>query len=450
MNQQNSWISKAIFYHIYPLGLCEAPTCGEGWGQPVERLNKIHGWIPTIKDLGCNALYLGPLFESSTHGYDTADYYHVDKRLGTNQTLKVLSQELHQNGMKLVLDGVFNHVGRDFWAFRDLLANGESSRFKDWFSGVDFNKHSPFGDNFSYDCWSGYYSLVKLNLRNEEVKNHIFGAVEMWINDFGIDGLRLDVAEVMDKNFLAELADFCRKKKPDFWLMGEMIHGDYNQLANDQMLDSTTNYEAYKGLYSSHNDANYYEIAYTFNRQFGEHGVYKHLQLYNFADNHDVSRVASVLRNEAHLFPLHALLYGMPGIPSVYYGSERAVRGKKGKDDAVLRPSLEVLLSHLHPPIYHYIQKLAAIRQTSLALQVGKYKELHLSHQQFVFLRFTDSSFAVVAVNAAETSVALKISLDLPDGMILKDGLDSSKAITVNQRSINIEIPAFGASIFTN
>lgn len=450
MNNQSYWVSKAIFYHSYPLGLCDAPTCSEAWGQPVERLNKIYDWIPTIKDLGCNALYLGPVFESSTHGYDTADYYHVDKRLGTNQTLKNLSQELHKNGIKLVLDGVFNHVGRDFWAFRDLLANQESSRFRDWFSGIDFNKRSPFGDNFSYDCWSGYYSLVKLNLRNEEVKSHIFGAIEMWINDFGIDGLRLDVAEVMDRNFLAELADFCRKKKPDFWLMGEMIHGNYNQLANERMLDSTTNYEAYKGLYSSHNDANYFEIAYTFNRQFGEYGVYKDLQLYNFADNHDVSRVASNLQNEAHLFPLHALLYGMPGIPSIYYGSERGIRGKKVKDDTVLRPSLEVLPSHLNHPIYHYIQKLAAARQRSLALQVGKYKELYLSHQQFVFLRFTESSFAVVAVNSSATNVSVKISLNLPDKMMLKDSLDSSNVIVINQHFVTIEIPAFGACVFTN
>lgn len=449
MNHQNHWISKSIFYHIYPLGLCDAPLKAEAWKQPVERLNKIYDWIPTIKDLGCNALYLGPVFESSTHGYDTADYYHLDKRLGTNQTLKNLSQELRKKGIKLVLDGVFNHVGRDFWAFRDLLANQESSRFRDWFSGIDFNKRSPFGDNFSYDCWGGYYSLVKLNLRNEEVKSHIFGAIEMWINDFGIDGLRLDVAEVMDKDFLTELASFCRKKKPDFWLMGEMIHGNYNQLANERMLDSTTNYEAYKGLYSSHNDANYFEIAYTFNRQFGEYGVYKDLQLYNFADNHDVSRVASSLQNEAHLFPLHALLYGMPGIPSIYYGSERGLRGTKGKDDIVLRPSLEVLPSHLNHPIYHYIQKLAAARQRSLALQVGKYKELYLSHQQFVFLRFTESSIVIVAVNSSATNASIKISLNLPDKMILKDSLDSSNVIIVNQHSVTIAIPAFGACIFT-
>jgi glycosidase len=401
-----------------------------------------------MTSLGCNTLYLGPVFESSSHGYDTADYYNVDKRLGTNQTLKNLSFHLRKNDIKLVLDGVFNHVGRDFWAFKDVLSNGESSRFKDWFSGINFNKRSSYGDNFSYDCWSGHYDLVKLNLKNEEVKSHIFGAVAMWMDEFGIDGLRLDVAEVMDKSFLAELADFCRKKKAGFWLMGEMIHGDYNQLANNKMLDSTTNYEAYKGLFSSHNEANYFEIAYTFNRQFGEYGIYKNLQLYNFADNHDVTRVASILHNEAHLFPLYALLFTMPGIPSVYYGSERGQKGIKNKDDSTLRPSLEIIPNHLNPPIYNYIQQLAVIRHSNIALQEGKYKQLYLTHQQFAFLRYTNEALAVVAVNAAEKAVSVKVSVNLPNGTSMKDLLEPENRTTVFQSEITFNIPPFGACFF--
>lgn len=446
MNLTSSWAKNAIFYHIYPLGFCNAPLHADASSQPIERLNKLSEWIPYIKNLGCNALYLGPLFESSSHGYDTTDYYTVDKRLGTNQTLKNLSLQLHQAGIKLVLDGVFNHVGRDFWAFKDLQVNGTASRFKDWFTGIDFNRKSPYGDNFMYDCWSGHYNLVKLNLKNEEVKKHIFGAVSMWIDEFGIEGLRLDVAEVMDKGFLAELADFCKKKNPDFWLMGEIIHGDYNQLANDRMLDSATNYEVYKGLYSSHNDANYFEIAYTFNRQFGEHGIYKNLILYNFVDNHDVTRIASILKNEAYLFPTYALLFGMPGIPSIYYGSENAQKGlKKGSDD-ILRPSLDIVPNHLQNPIFNYIQKLAAIRHSNPALKIGKYKQLYLTHQQFAFLRYTDTESIIVAVNSASTFVEIKIPINLPDGTLMKDLLSGNTA-TINRQEITINIPPFGACI---
>lgn len=450
MNLTPCWAENAIFYHIYPLGLCNAPSHANISNQPIERLNKLSAWVPYIKNLGCSALYLGPLFESSNHGYDTADYYNVDKRLGTNQTLKNLSLQLHQEGIKLVLDGVFNHVGRDFWAFRDLQVNGAASRFKDWFSGIDFNRKSPYGDNFMYDCWSGHYNLVKLNLQNEEVKSHIFGAISMWMDDFGIDGLRLDVAEVMDKGFLAELTDFCKKKNPDFWLMGEMIHGDYNQLANDRMLDSTTNYEAYKGLYSSHNEANYFEIAYTFNRQFGEYGIYKSLFLYNFVDNHDVTRLASMLQNEAHLFTTYALLFGMPGIPSIYYGSENAQKGlKKGSDDSILRPSLEILPNHLQAPIFSFIQKLAAIRHSNTALKIGKYKQLYLTHQQFAFLRYTDIESTIVAVNSTSTSVSIKIQINLPDETLMKDLLSGNTAI-VNRQEITINIPPFRACIFVD
>ncbi len=448
MKSNLSWATKAIFYHIYPLGLCDAPIHNHFQAQPVERLNKLYDWIPNIKNLGCNALYLGPLFQSSQHGYDTADYYHVDKRLGTNDTLKYFSKELRKNDIKLVLDGVFNHVGRDFWAFKDLQMNGQNSRFVDWFSGIDFRKKSPCRDNFMYDCWSGHYNLVKLNLSNDEVKSHIYGVVAMWMDEFGIEGLRLDVAEVMDKGFLTELTKFCKQRNPDFWLMGEMIHGDYNQIANENMLDSTTNYEAYKGLYSSHNDANYFEIAHTFNRQFSQKGIYQNLQLYNFVDNHDVNRVSSILKNEAHIFPLHTLLFTMVGIPSIYYGSEFGQKGKKkGGDDGQLRPSLE--MPQNHPPIFDYIKKLTEIRLSNVALQVGKYEQLYLTNQQFAFLRFTENDFNIIAVNSSENQVSFCVSVNLPEGTVMEDLLDPQNTVVVKIHKITIDnIPAFGARIF--
>ncbi|MFY0574859.1 alpha-amylase family glycosyl hydrolase [Cystobacter fuscus] len=274
-----------------------------------------------------NALYLGPVFESSSHGYDTADYSKVDRRLGTNADLSRLVAAMRAAGIRVILDGVFHHVGRDFWAFRDVQVHGERSRYRDWFSGLQFGKRSPYGDAFSYDGWSGHYNLVKLNLQNAEVRAHLFGVVEQWISEFGIEGLRLDVAEVMDVSFLRDLAAFCRRLRPDFWLLGEAIHGDYRRLGNPETLDSVTNYECYKGLYSSLNDRNYFEIAYSLQRQFGENGIYRDLLLYNFVDNHDVNRIASTLKDPAHLLPLHLMLFTIPGVPSIYYGSEWGQEG---------------------------------------------------------------------------------------------------------------------------
>ncbi|MEO1255282.1 MAG: alpha-amylase family glycosyl hydrolase [Bacteroidota bacterium] len=155
--------------------------------------------------------------------------------------------------------------------------------------------------------------------------------------------MRLDAADAISFDFFPLLKAHCRNQKSDFWLMGEVVHGDYYRWANDEMLDSTTNYEAYKGLYSSHLDCNLFEIAYSLNRQFSEDGIYKDLTLYNFVDNHDVNRLASNLKNPAHLYTIYGLLFTMPGIPSLYYGSEWGIAGKRtDQSDHMLRPTLSL------------------------------------------------------------------------------------------------------------
>lgn len=406
------WIHDAMFYHIYPLGLCGAPERNDFSSSPVDRLNCLYPWIDHIAALNLNAVYLGPVFESSQHGYDTADYYHVDRRLGNVQTLKGVIGAMKARGMHVILDAVFHHVGRDFWAFRDVQINGRASAYADWFYQIDFNQRSPFGDAFSYQGWAGHTSLVKLNLHNPAVRAHLFDAVAMWVREFDIDGLRLDAADSIDHDFLRALAAHCRRLKPDFWLMGEVVHGDYGRWANPSMLDSTTNYEAYKGLYSSHVDRNYFEIAYSLNRQFGAEGIYRDLLLYSFADNHDVNRVASNLTNPAHLYPLYLLLFTMPGIPSIYYGSEWGFKGARTpQDDRMLRPHLMLDPTHFpHPDLAKTIGKLAALRRDLPALRWGTYQQAHVAHEQFAFARRTPEQTVIVAVNAANTPAAIPLA----------------------------------------
>ncbi|HEV2148577.1 MAG TPA: alpha-amylase family glycosyl hydrolase [Longimicrobiaceae bacterium] len=437
------WATDAVFYHLYPLGAFGAPARNDLHSTPEPRLAQLHDWIPHLRELGIGALYLGPLFESTTHGYDTADYHHVDRRLGTDATLAELVTALHRAGIRVVLDGVFHHVGRDFWAFRDLRAQGERSPYRDWFAGVDFRRRSPHGDPFAYEGWRGHYDLVKLNLRNPAVREHLLGAVERWVRDFGVDGLRLDVAEDVDPRFLEELAAFCRRLRPDFWLLGEAIHGDYRRLANAAMLDSATNYEVYKGLHSSHNDRNYFELAYALGRQFGKHGIYAGLPLYNFADNHDVNRVASVLREPAHLYPLHALLFTIPGVPSVYYGSEWGIPGRKKRgDDRPLRPQLrwpEAAGTAPHPDLARAIARFARIRRESPALRRGSYRQLHVAHEQLAFTREKDGETVVVAVNSAAEPAALEVAAPVPDGTTLTDLLEPSERFTARAGRLRIE-----------
>ena len=399
-----NWYENAVMYHIYPLGFCGAPKCNEG-GEPVNRLEKVLDWIPHLKELGVDAVYFGPVFESVEHGYDTTDYRVIDRRLGTNEMFAHICDELHKNGIRVILDGVFNHVGRNFWAFKDVQEKGQASEYCDWFAGLNFGGQSPCGDNFWYEGWNGYYNLVKLNLRNWHVCDYLIDAVGMWMDQFHIDGIRFDAADCVDFDFFRRIHNFCKERNPEFWLMGEIIHGDYKRWANPEMLDSVTNYECYKGLFSSFNDMNMFEIAHSINRQFGSENwcLYRGKHLYTFVDNHDVNRIASMLRTKEHLKDIYTLMFMMPGIPAVYYGSEFGVTGDKnqGGDDQ-LRPEfdLEKMKSEGICDLTAHIKALADIQKNHPAASQGDYKQVQLTNRQYAFSRSTDGETLLTVINA--------------------------------------------------
>lgn len=397
------WYEQSIFYHIYPLGFCDAPKVNKE-SKSTNRIKKIIEWIPHLKKLSINAVYLGPVFESSEHGYDTKDYFEIDKRLGNNDDFKVVCDELHRNGIKVVLDGVFNHVGREFKYFQDVKVNRDKSKYINWFQNINFYSNSPYNDGFSYDGWNGHYNLVKLNIKNNEVKEYIFKVIDTWIDEFDIDGLRLDAADYMDREFFKDLRWHCDKKKEDFWLMGEVIHGDYNLWANKSMLNTTTNYECYKGIYSAHNDKNYFEIIHSINRQKGNYGIYKDLVLYNFVDNHDVTRISSILKKKECLENVYTLLFTMPGIPSIYYGSEWGIEGVKQKNsDYNLRPSLDInnIISN-NKEIVSHIEKLGKIRRALKPLNFGNFNEIIIRNQQVLYKRSYNNEEVFIALNISD------------------------------------------------
>ena len=392
------WAYESVFYQIYPLGFCGAPF--ENDGKQESRILKVIDWIPHIEKLGANAIYFSPVFESDTHGYNTRDYTKIDCRLGTNEDFKVVCDKLHAAGIKVVLDGVFNHVGRGFWAFQDVLANREGSRYRDWFH-IDFGGNSNYNDGLWYEGWEGNYDLVKLNLRNEEVIQHIFSAVKGWIDEFDIDGLRLDVAYCLDHDFLRRLRQHVDGLKDDFFIVGETLHGDYNQWMNDAMCNSVTNYECYKGLFSSFNSMNMFEICHSLARQFGPENwtLYKGKHLLSFVDNHDVSRIASNLNNEKHLPLIYALAFGMPGIPCVYYGSEWGAKANKSEGDPALRACFE---KPEFNELSEYIAKLAEAKKGSKALNYGNFRNVVLTNHQCIFERACDGERVLVAINASD------------------------------------------------
>ena len=405
-----SWYNEAIFYHIYPLGLTGAPKQNE-YTEPVHRLNTLLPWIDHIKEIGCTALYIGPLFESVGHGYETTDYKKLDSRLGTNEDLTAFVKACHDKKIKVIFDGVFNHTGRDFFAFKDIQQNRENSRYLNWYCNVNFWGNNEYNDGFSYDNWGGYNLLVKLNQRNPEVQDYICDVIRYWVSEFDVDGIRLDAADVLDFDFMRALRHTAEEVKPDFWLMGEIIHGDYRVWANDEMLDSVTNYECWKGIYSSHNDKNYFEIAHSLRRQFAKGGIYENLRLYNFLDNHDVNRIASLLKNPADLENAYTMLFCMPGIPSVYYGSEWGIAGVKtsGKEaDLPVRPPIEEAeAAKRDTKLEKHIAALARLRQTTNAPVYGEYADILVRNEQLVFVRQYNKEAVIAAFNIADTAVSL-------------------------------------------
>lgn len=395
------WVYNSVFYQIYPIGFCGAPVSNDG--KCVPRIRKLMDWSEYLGDLGVDSILLNPIFESDNHGYDTRDFKNIDCRLGTNEDFAEVCRSLHEHGVNIVLDGVFNHVGRGFWAFKDVQEKKWDSPYKDWFH-INFDGDSGYNDGFWYEGWEGHFELVKLNLQNPAVVDYLLDCVRFWVEEFDIDGLRLDVAYSLDRGFMQRLRSFVQDLKPDFALIGEVLFGDYNLIVNDSMLHSCTNYECYKGLYSSFNSMNLFEIAHSLHRQFGadQWCIYRGKHLMTFADNHDVTRLASILTNKKHIPLAYGLLFGMPGIPCLYYGSEWGQTGEKAPDnDYALRPCFEKPMPN---ELTDYIKKLIAVRQKSNALCNGAYKNIVIQNHQLVFERHSDKEHIIVAVNASENA----------------------------------------------
>lgn len=450
----NLKFSDKVFYHIYALGLGGCSKKNDFACPAGNFFEVLSSELDDIKNNGFNAILIGPVFESSAHGYDTVDYYHIDRRLGNNEKFKNFCKLCKEKNISIVLDAVFNHTGRDFFAFKDIQQNGGGSQYKNWYLNLNFDRRSNYGDCFDYDGWAGCKDLVKLNVDNPKVQEHLFSAVKFWIEEFGIDGLRLDAADVLSKNFLDELSKFSRSIKNDFWLMGEVVHGDYNEWCCNNRLDSVTNYQIYKALWSSLNDQNFYELSYNLEREFNtDEGIYNNFLLYNFVDNHDVNRAGSVLQNpEKHIALLYELLYSIPGIPSVYYGSENGIRGVRSEyGDYELRPSLppfSTMPDFAKPQfdcrfLKNHIAKLGQIRKENSALQNGSFRKEFISNRQFVFWRENVNQKILVAANSDFVNASVKLE-NIPDGEwkeLLSEKYFSSEQLR------NIEIKACSAMI---
>ncbi|MGH3293669.1 MAG: alpha-amylase family protein, partial [Trebonia sp.] len=321
----------AILWQVFPLGFTGAEPAALPAGQPVRhRLRHLEAWLDYAVELGCNGLLLGPVFAAQTHGYDTTDHFRIDARLGDDADFDALVAAAGQRGLRVILDGVFNHVGREFPVFKAAVAGGPGTPAARWF------RRTP--DGSGYAVFEGHGQLVELDHDEPAVLSYVIEVMTHWLGR-GAGGWRLDAAYAVPPSFWAKAVPAVREAFPGAWFLGEMIHGDYAAYAAEAGLDSITQYEVWKAVWSSLNDRNFYEL----NHALGRHNAFMDGELaQTFVGNHDVSRLATILKDERHFSHALAVLFCVGGVPSVYYGDEQGFRGLKehreGGDDAI-RPA---------------------------------------------------------------------------------------------------------------
>ena len=354
-----SWIDDAVLWHVYPLGFVGAPAKALPPGGPVEhRLPRLESWLDYAVDLGCSGLLLGPIFASETHGYDTVDHFRIDPRLGDDADFDRLVAAAHARGLRLVLDGVFNHVARTVPMFSEARASGRGSAADRW-----FRRTGDAAD--AYDTFEGHHRLVAFNHADPAVVDYVTRVLTYWL-DRGVAGWRLDAAYAVPSDFWRQVLAAARAAHPDAWFAAEVIHGDYADFARASTVDSVTQYELWKAIWSSLNDRNLFELAWALRRHQG----FLAAELpQTFTGNHDVTRLATRLDDRRHLGHALALLMCVAGVPSIYAGDEQAFQGTKeereGGDDAI-RPEFPASPADLDGsgwPFHRLHQRLLTFRR---------------------------------------------------------------------------------------
>ena len=325
-----SWVDHVIWWHVFPLGFVGADRHPEA----PHGLRRLEGWLDHLLSLGANGLLLGPVFASSSHGYDTIDYFHIDSRLGDDGDLDRLVRSCHDRGIRVLLDGVCNHAGRGFPPGAQALAEGPGSPAAEW-----VHRLYDHGGMVTADYFEGHDTLVTLNHASPRVRELVRDVMLHWLRR-GIDGWRLDAAYAVPASFWAAVLPPVRQEFGEAWFVGEMIHGDYAGYVAESGIDSVTQYELWKAIWSALDTVNLHELDWTLRRH---RDLLEHLVPMTFLSNHDVTRVASQIRDRRHWTHAVALLGFLPGVPSIYYGDEFGLEAVKeqrpGGDDAV-RPEL--------------------------------------------------------------------------------------------------------------
>ncbi|MBI4941906.1 MAG: alpha-amylase family protein [Actinobacteria bacterium] len=410
-----AWVRHAIWWQVATLGFVGAEPTALAAGEPVRhRLGHLVAWLDHLVELGASGLLLGPVFASSSHGYDTTDLLAVDPRLGDDADFDTLVREAHARGVRVLLDGVFNHVGSEHPMFRAALADGPGSAAAQWFHLFWPDDGTPVGpDGPEYAHFEGHRTLVTLDHASPAVRDHVVEVMCHWL-DRGADGWRLDAAYAVPNDFWAAVLPRVRERHPDAYVVGEVIHGDYPSFVTEGGLDSVTEYELWKAVWSSLNDRNFHELAWTLGRHDTLLDTFVPL---TFVGNHDVTRIASKLDDPRHLPHTVAALMTLAGTPSVYYGDEYALRAVKedraGGDDAVrpefpATPQEAQTLAAQGPETYRLHQELIGVRRRHPWLHDARTEVLHVTDTAVVWRSAGGEGCLLTALSTDDTELTLE------------------------------------------
>lgn len=384
------WVQHVIWWHIYPLGFLGADVTGAD-RRSRRTLADIEPWLDDVIDLGLNGILLAPIFESETHGYDTVDYYRIDSRLGSDDDFTHLLDAAHRRGIRVLLDGVFNHVGRSFRPPAAIPTTSEG----------DLLRRTATGDVAVFE---GHGQLVELNHADDRVADLVVSVMIHWL-DLGIDGWRLDAAYAVPSEFWASVIPRVRAAHPDAYFVGEYIHGDYSAAVRDGQLDSVTQYELWQGIWHALDEQNFFELDWALTRH---NQLLESFVPFTFVGNHDVTRIASLIQDSRHLPHAIVLLMTLGGTPAIYYGDERGERGVKearfGGDDAVrpTYPTSPADSDESHNETYLLHRELIGLRRRNPWLAHATSQAITLTNTQYVYEVRANAHRLIVALNLSD------------------------------------------------
>ena len=426
-----AWVHHAIWWQVYPLGFVGAFPAANSPTAEEHRLSRIVGWLDHAISLGASGIALGPVFASQTHGYDTTDYYRIDPRLGDDSDFDRLVDEAHRRGLRVLLDGVFNHVGTDFERYRHAVDHGDAEAAA-WFRGRPGHFHT----------FEGHDELITLNHRNPAVVDHTVDVMRHWLGR-GADGWRLDAAYAVPAKFWAQVLPRVRQTQPDAWFVAEVIHGDYSAFVDASGVDSVTQYELWKAIWSSLNDGNFHELDWALQRH---NEFLDRFAPLTFVGNHDVTRIASRLERPEHLAHALVLLLTIGGIPSVYAGDELGLRGVKeeraGGDDAV-RPEFGASPGSVDDSVAGLLnlhRYLIGLRRRHPWLPEARTAALQLDNRHYTYETRCGADALIVGLNLDDTAMDLPVAdlLGRPAEVLAGSGAPPQEVVS------HAEVPPHG------